>query len=53
MEELAEIPLVQTALASAAEQARRYGAVLTERYALQDLRQYAMVSVGLERVVWR
>ena len=53
MEELAGLPLVQAALESATEQAQRYGAVLSERYVLKDLRQYAVVSVGLERVVWR
>ena len=53
MEALAELPLIATALASATEQARDYGGVLIERYELKDLRQYAVVSVGLERVVWR
>ena len=53
MEALAELPLITTALASATEQARDYGGVLIKRYELTDLRQYAVVSVGLERVVWR
>ena len=53
MEELAELPLIAAALASATEQARDYGGILIERYDLKDLRQYAVVSVGLERVVWR
>ena len=53
MEELAELPLIAAALASATEQARDYGGVLIERYDLKDLRQYAVVSVGLERVVWQ
>ena len=53
MEQLAELPLIAAALASATEQARDYGGVLIERYDLKDLRQYAVVSVGLERVVWR
>ena len=53
MEQLAELPLIAAALASATEQARDYGGVLIERYDLKDLRQYAAVSVGLERVVWR
>lgn len=35
------------------EQVRRYGAALTERYGLTDLRLYAVVGVGLERVVWQ
>ena len=53
MEQLAELPLIATALASATEQARDYGGALIKRYELKDLRQYAVVSVGLERVVWR
>ena len=53
MEELAELPLITAALESATEQARDYGGVLIKRYELKDLRQYAVVSVGLERVVWR
>ena len=53
MEELAELPLITAALASATEQARDYGGALIRRYHLKDLRQYAVVSVGLERVVWR
>ncbi len=53
MEQLAALPLISAALASATEQARQYGMVLIERYDLKDLRQYAVVSVGLERVVWQ
>ena len=53
MDELAALPAVQAELAAATEQARRYGTALTERYGLTDLRLYAVVSVGLERVVWR
>ena len=53
IEQLAELPLIAAALASATEQARDYGGILIERYDLKDLRQYAVVSVGLERVVWR
>ena len=53
MEQLAELPLIAAALASATEQARDYSGILIERYDLKDLRQYAVVSVGLERVVWR
>ena len=53
MDELAALPAVQAELAAAAEQARRYGATLTERYGLTDLRLYAVVGVGLERVVWQ
>jgi hypothetical protein len=52
-EALAGLPKVEEALQAAAEQARRYGANLRERYGLTDLRLYAVVGVGLERVVWR
>jgi len=53
MEELAALPAVKEELAVAADQARRYGAALTARYGLTDLRLYAVVGVGLERVVWQ
>ena len=53
MGELAELPQIAAALESATEQARDYGGILIKRYELKDLRQYAVVSVGLERVVWR
>ena len=53
MEELAALPAVKEELAAAADQARRYGAALTARYGLTDLRLYAVVGVGLERVVWQ
>ena len=33
--------------------ARTVGAALSERYGLSDLRLYAVVGVGLERVVWQ
>ncbi|NVZ10683.1 AAA family ATPase [Allochromatium humboldtianum] len=52
-DELAAQSAVRQALQTAAEQARRYGAALTERYGLTDLRLYAVVGVGLERVVWQ
>ena len=51
--ELAALPLVQTKLTEAGEQAQRYGAALSERYGLTDLRLFAVVGVGLERVVWQ
>ena len=51
--ELAALAAVQAALAAAAEQARRYGAALAERYGLTDLRLFAVVGIGLERVVWQ
>ena len=53
MAELAALPAVEAELTAAAEQARRYGAALTTRYGLTDLRLYAVVGVGLERVVWQ
>ena len=53
MDELAALPVVKRELETAAEQARRYGRALSERYGLSDLRLYAVVGVGLERVVWQ
>jgi hypothetical protein len=44
---------VKEALEEAAEQAQRYGEALADRYGLTDLRLYAVVGVGLERVVWQ
>ena len=52
-EVLAALPLVKTKLAEAAEQAQRYGAALQSRYGLTDLRLFAVVGIGLERVVWQ
>ncbi len=52
MAELAALPVVKCELQTAADQARRYGGALAERYGLTDLRLYAVVGVGLERVVW-
>ena len=51
--DLAALPAVAAELDAAAEQARRYGRSLSERYGLRDLRLYAVVGVGLERVVWQ
>ena len=51
--ELAVLPVVKAKLKEAEEQARRYGAALRERYHLTDLRAFAVVALGLERVVWR
>ena len=51
--ELAARPLIQAKLAEAADQAQRYGTALQTRYGLTDLRLFAVVGVGLERVVWR
>jgi hypothetical protein len=52
-EALAILPTVALKLDEAADQARRYGAALRERYGLRDLRAFAVVALGLERVVWR
>ena len=52
-DELAALPAVLGKLNEAEEQARRYGAALRERYSLTDLRAFAVVALGLERVVWR
>ena len=52
-DELAALPAVAAKLNEAEEQARRYGAALRERYNLTDLRAFAVVAMGLERVVWR
>ena len=51
--ELAALPAVTTALQAAGKQAQRYGAALSARYGLTDLRLYAVIGVGLERVVWQ
>ncbi len=53
MAELAALAAVKAQLAAAAAQARRYGAALQERYGLTDLRLFAVVGIGLERVVWQ
>ncbi len=52
-EELIALPVVAAKLNEAEEQARRYGAALRERYGLTDLRSFAVVGMGVERVVWR
>jgi hypothetical protein len=51
--DLAARPPVAAKLAEAAQQARRYGAALGARYPVTDLRLFAVVGIGLERVVWR
>ncbi len=53
MAELAALPKVEEELQAAGVQARRYGAALSERYGLTDLRLFAVVGIGLERVVWQ
>ena len=53
MAELAALPAVKAELDAAGDQARRYGAALQARYGLTDLRLFAVVGIGLERVVWQ
>ena len=53
MDELAALSAVKAELDAAAEQAQRYGAALSERYGLTDLRLFAVVGIGLVRVVWQ
>ena len=53
VKELAALPKVEEKLQEAEAQAQRYGAALRDRYGLTDLRQFAVVAIGLERVVWR
>lgn len=52
-EELVALPKIEEKLREATDQARRYGAALRDRHGLDDLRLFAVVGVGLERVVWR
>ena len=52
-DELAALPAVAAKLGEADDQARRYGAALRERYRLTELRAFAVVAIGLERVIWR
>ena len=50
---LAALPAVAAKLDEAAAQAADYGATLRARYGLKDLRAYAVVALGVERLVWR
>ncbi|KAA6181400.1 AAA family ATPase, partial [Thiohalocapsa marina] len=52
-DELAALPAVAAKLDEAAAQARTYGATLCERHGLKDLRAFAVVALGIERLVWR
>lgn len=52
-EELATLPLVVTKLTEATKQAEEYAAALTAHYQLKDLRGFAVVALGFERVVWQ
>ncbi|CAK0747670.1 AAA-ATPase-like protein [Gammaproteobacteria bacterium] len=50
---LARHPAVVAALAEADDQGRHYGTTLIERYKLNKLHTFSVVSLGLERLVWR
>jgi hypothetical protein len=52
-DELAALPVMMAKLDEAEAQAQRYGTALRDRYGLTDLRLFAVVGIGLERVVWR
>ncbi len=51
-EELSRIPLVAAKLAEAKLQAQRYGDTLKERYKLSSITGFAVVALGLERLVF-
>jgi hypothetical protein len=52
-EELMQVPLVASKLAEAETQAMRYGDSLIERFKLPSITRFAVVAVGLERLVFR
>jgi len=52
-EELAERPAVAARLNEAEAQARDYGATLMQRHGLKTLHTFAVVALGVERLVWR
>ncbi len=52
-ESLAALPAVAAQLDAAAAQARDYGATLGSRHGLTDLHAFAVVALGLERLIWR
>ena len=51
-EELMTIPAVQKQLQQGEEQALDYGQELLQRFGTLDLRCFAIVALGLERIVW-
>jgi hypothetical protein len=51
--ELAERPAVAARLNEAEAQARDYGATLMPRHGLKTLHAFAVVALGVERLVWR
>jgi hypothetical protein len=52
-EALAELAPVVKKLDEAEAQARVYGATLKDRYGLRELHAFAVVALGVERLVWR
>ena len=52
-EHLAGLPAVAGKLDEAAGQAAAYGAILRARHGLSDLHAFAVVALGVERLVWR
>lgn len=52
-ESLAILPAVVAKLDAATVQAADYGATLRARHGLSDLRAFAVVALGVERLVWR
>ncbi|WPL15557.1 putative AAA-ATPase [Thiorhodovibrio winogradskyi] len=50
---LAKRPAVAAKLDEAEAQARDYGSTLTRRHGLTDLCAFAVVALGVERLVWR
>jgi len=48
-----KIPVVAAKLAEAENQAMRYGDTLKDRYKLDTITRFAVVALGLERVVYR
>ena len=52
-EQLAVLPAVAAKLDEGAAQAADYGATLRARHGLKDLRAFAVVALGVERLVWR
>ncbi|EIC20247.1 AAA family ATPase [Thiorhodovibrio frisius] len=52
-EALAKRPAVAAKLDEAEAQVRDYGGTLTKRHGLSDLRAFAVVALGVERLVWR
>ncbi|MBK5962860.1 AAA family ATPase [Thiocystis minor] len=51
--DLSVLPAVAAKLDEAEAQARRYGATLRASYGVSDLHAFAVVALGVERIVWR